>query len=61
MKHKAKWMGLLFLTLTALLLVACSKVGVMTQMNPTKKVKAKTALLLNMMEAQPILIKNPNV
>jgi len=27
MKHKAKWMGLLFLTLTALLLVACGKVG----------------------------------
>ncbi|MFQ3791125.1 Fe(3+) dicitrate ABC transporter substrate-binding protein [Staphylococcus nepalensis] len=46
MKHKAKWMGLLFLTLTALLLVACGKVGGNDSDESNKESKSKDSVAI---------------
>ncbi|GGB73116.1 ABC transporter substrate-binding protein [Staphylococcus nepalensis] len=46
MKHKAKWMGLLFLTLTALLLVACGKVGGNDSDESNKESKSKDSVTI---------------
>ena len=46
MKHKAKWMGLLFLTLTALLLVACGKVAGNDSDESNKESKSKDSVTI---------------
>ncbi|MDR5650506.1 ABC transporter substrate-binding protein [Staphylococcus nepalensis] len=59
MKHKAKWMGLLFLTLTALLLVACGKVGGNDSDESNKESKSKDSVAIKHEGGTTHIDKNP--